>query len=83
MDDVEALAELDADWRVEHIDERNDADGKHQECWLVVLDPHHDRVAFMALMRYADLCFKHGKYALGEAMLAKLEEVNARYEYRS
>lgn len=59
------------------------ADGKHDDCWLFVLDPAHDREALYALMRYAELCINHGKYALGHALFDKIEEVQKASEYRT
>lgn len=34
----------------------NDPEGKHDECWYFVLDPHHDEHARNALAAYIDSC---------------------------
>lgn len=60
---------------------KDDAEGKHRECWFFVLDPLHDRVAFFAMLRYAELSIQRGDRELGEAMLANLAEVNKQHDY--
>lgn len=51
-------------------------DPQHADCFLFVLDPEHDREAWFALSRYAELCLKRGrKSLLAHELLAKLEEI--------
>lgn len=61
---------LAAKFRVERVDP--EAQERHKDCWVFVLDPRHDPLARVALKAYADAAKKAGYIALSADLRRKL-----------
>lgn len=62
-------------WAVTRID---DMLGKHDGCFLMVMDPAHDPHAMEVLKSYAIRVMLDGYYQLAEELMTKLKEIEER-----